>query len=203
MYETREQYLVALMNELDSAVFKTNGFKMPRKVRVTCGFPSQNPLAQKKRRIGECWPPEWSADGTTEIIISMVLDGSTQDKRIVIAETLAHEMVHAVDGCRNGHKKPFRDIATKIGFAGKMTATKAVPELVKMIKPILKRLGKYPHGELDRSKVKKQTTRNIKLVCYDCSWNCRTARKNIEEVRESGGQLICSNSACGGTMTIS
>ena len=74
-------------------------------------------------------------------------------------------MVHAIDNCKNGHKKPFKDIATKVGLTGKMTATEPNEDLKKLLKDVEEDLGQYPHKSLEPSTKNKQTTRMLKLVC--------------------------------------
>ena len=157
--------------------FKRDGIKLP-KYRATIGLPSRGGLAARNRTIGQCWYPEASADGTTEIMVS-----PTQDVPLDIAQVTLHEMVHATLGAGFGHRSEFRTIATACGLVGKMTATEAGPEFTKRVTPILKRLGKLNHKKLDATiGVKKQTTRMIKVTCtnHDCGMVFRTSNKWVE-----------------------
>ena len=96
--------------------------------------------------------------------------------------TLVHELVHAVDDCQHGHKKPFKDIATRVGLTGKMTATLESEELNKYFKDkIISELGDYPHANIEVNK-RKQTTRMLKVECNACGFNYRTSRKMIERI---------------------
>lgn len=147
------------------------------KYRVTCGFPSTRGTISKNRTIGQCFSDEMSDDKTHELIVSMTIDDD-----IEVAATLAHEMVHAVVGIEAGHRKPFRDVAIRIGLTGKMTATIAGEKFIEFVKPHLKKLGKYPHSKINyNNPVKKQTTRMIKCECEVCGYVVRTTRSWIDE----------------------
>ena len=157
---TREQWLIRLARELER-LFKRVGAPALPAYRVTCGWPSRKALTRKNKVIGQCFDKSCSKDKTTELIISMYIDNETD-----AAQILAHEMIHASVGTKAGHGKPLRDVALAIGLAGKMTATIAGPEFLKWIKPVLKKIGKYPHATVDAAAAtKKQGTRMIKVAC--------------------------------------
>jgi hypothetical protein len=173
-YATREQWLAAAVVLIDKQVFRTC---MPKKWRVTCGWPSLRAMSAKNTRIGECWDKVCSPDQHFEIIISMRLDDVGR-----VLDTLTHEMVHAVVGCAAGHKGPFKKLARSIGLEGKLTATHAGPQLTKQLDKIARDLGPYPHAKLDIYKQhKKQSTRLIKCECGECGYTVRTTRKWIDE----------------------
>ena len=162
---------------------------VPDKLRASCGWPSKSGLAKKKRRIGEAWSAKCSGDETFEIFISPVL----KDGRPVLA-TLVHEIVHCAVGVEAGHKGPFKRIALAIGLEGKMTETVAGEGLLKRIDEIIAQVGPYPHAELRSSNAdKKQTCRQLKVICKECGCICRMSRKVIDEVG-------CPTCACGGEM---
>jgi len=157
---TREQWLIRLGRELER-LFKRVGAPALPAYRVTCGWPSRKALTRRNKVIGQCFDKSCSKDKTTELIVSMYIDNETD-----AAQILAHEMVHASVGTKAGHGKAFRDVAIAIGLTGKMTATVAGPEFIKWIKPVLKRIGKYPHATVDAAAAtKKQGTRMIKVAC--------------------------------------
>ena len=185
---TKENWLTEAVNLL-ALEFKIEGLVMPKKWRISSGFPSKGGLAAKKRTIGQCWSPEASKDGTTEIIISI-----TQDDELIILGVICHEMVHAT-GIMN-HGPAFKKIATACGLTGKMTATEEGPEFVKRTKAIRKTLKKFPHAALDATVgVKKQTTRMIKVECsHGCGMVFRTSRKWLVE----NGSDVFSCPICGG-----
>ena len=183
---TREEWLNALANKL-RADFKALGYSLPTKLHISCGWPLGRALEDAKgsRSIGQCFDASLSKNGFTEIFISPFLD-----KKMRVAETLIHELVHAAVGTKHGHRAPFRRCAVELGLQGKMTHTHAGSKLRERLNELSKPLGKYPHSTLDVSKRKKQTTRMIKLQCDDCGYVVRTSDKWIQV-----GVPIC---CCGG-----
>ena len=107
---TKENWLSDAVLELENE-FKLEGLRMPAKWRISSGFPSKGGLAAKKRTIGQCWSPEASKDGTTEIIISI-----TQDDETKILGVIAHEMCHAILGIKAGHGPKFKKLANSNGL---------------------------------------------------------------------------------------
>lgn len=186
-YKTREQWLNAAV-DLMRPLFKENFNPIPKKVRVTCGWPSKSALAAKSRRIGECWSPSASGDKVTEMFISPYLH-DVANPGLGVLETLVHEAVHAAVGVEHGHKAPFGKMARAIGLEGKLTSTHAGETLMKQIKAWAKKLGQYPHAKLDYTKGprKKQGTRLIKCECSECGYTVRTTKKWLVEV----GAPIC------------
>ncbi len=75
---------------------------------------------------------------------------------------------------------PIRRIALAVGLAGKMTATHASPELTERLNVLCSQIGPYPHTSLDRSQLKKQSTRMLKVECPECGYTVRTTAKWIE-----------------------
>lgn len=180
-HQTREQWLLAAVNAM-RPLFANRAYTVPDQVRVTCGWPSKSALSPKSKRIGECWSPEASADGTTEIFISPFLFEVAAPRGVL--STLLHEVVHAVVGLEAKHGKPFKQCALKMGLVGKMTSTEAGEELLETLKEIATELGEYPHAKLDslKSPRKTQTTRMVKCECKECGFIVRTTRKWLEEV---------------------
>jgi len=172
----RETYLENAIAEL-RPLFKAQGATIPKKVRVTCGWPSKSAGRSSKRRIGECWSADASGDKTVEVIISMVID-----QPLAALDILTHELVHAAVGNECGHKGPFRKLALALGLTGKMTATVAGETLTKELKAIVKRLGRYPHSSIDFSSRKIQSTRLLRAKCCDtdCGMIFRTTSKWLE-----------------------
>jgi hypothetical protein len=175
---TREEWLLAMTEEL-RPLFAAAAAPLPEKLRVSCGWPSNRGLASPgstSRTIGQCWPTDFSADGTPEVFVSPYVADAVD-----VAAVLVHELIHVFDNCRNGHKAPFRRIALAVGLAGRMTATHAGPELAAHLNALCSKVGPYPHASLDRSQVKKQGTRMLKVECPDCGYTVRTTAKWIEE----------------------
>jgi hypothetical protein len=183
-FSTREEWLVAAIEALGKTVFADAGVELPP-VRVSVGWPGGR--GKKENVIGQCWPTGLAADKKAQLFISPVLNDGAR-----VLDVLAHELVHAADDCKNGHKAPFAKIAKAIGLTGKMTATVATPELVEKLNAIVLELGVYPHAELAKSggshEPKKQGTRQIKVSCpVESGYIVRMTRKWIEEL----GTPIC------------
>ena len=195
-HKNRETYLEAAIVEM-RPMFKANKAPLPKKIKVTCGWPSKSAGRSSKRRIGECWDKSASADKTTiNIIISMVIDNPLE-----ALDVLAHELVHATVGNEHGHRGPFKTLARAIGLEGKLTATTAGPELEKHLKGIVKTLGKYPHSKIDFDARKKQSTRMIKVQCEnsmneDCGMIFRTTRRWVDALAARALNFACP--ICGG-----
>jgi hypothetical protein len=99
---------------------------------------------------------------------------------LVVLGVLVHELVHAVDDCRSGHRGAFARIARGVGLEGRMTTSTPGPELAMRLNGLARALGPYPHGALGIAAepvAAKPTTRLIKAVCPDCGYATWTARK--------------------------
>ena len=173
-YKTREDWLAAAVG-LIGGLFKQ---QVP-KVRVSCGWPSSRGVANKKYAIGECWPPKAAQDKVPQIFISPRIENADTTG---VLPTLVHELIHAIDENKNGHKGPFRRMAKEVGLVGKMTATEAGPELMQKLAGMQRSLGEYPHSLLKPGfrLTKKQTTRLIKCECDACGYNVRVTRKWLD-----------------------
>lgn len=169
----REDWLTQLAERLNVLLF---GSRMP-KYRVSCSWPSRGATARRNKVVGQCFYPDSSTDKTTEIFISPYLADP-----IEVAGTLAHEMVHAIVGAAAGHGKPFRELALEIGLTGPMRSTGEGPKFIEAVKPVLEKIGAYPHATLNASaKVAKQSTRLKKASC-SCGYTVRITKKWLDEV---------------------
>ena len=179
----REQWLTQAAQDLETTLFAPLDKSLPTKWRVSCSWPSSRASGKNsKGTIGQCFYPSASADGTSEMLVSM-----SQDDPIEVLAILAHEMIHAIEGAAVGHGAPFKRTALAIGLTGKMTATIAGDAFKQSAQPIIDNLGDYPHAAIDLTKRKKQTTRMVKMLCGDCGYIARTSRANIEK----HGATIC------------
>lgn len=169
-YATREEWLEAAVSELSSRVFGMQDYDVPP-VSVSVGFPSSKALGMKTRVVGECWPRKASDDGKNQIFISPLLDNPEKSVGV-----LAHELVHAIDDCENGHKKAFVKICDKVGLTEGPPKSRAPgQELLLKIERIVKELGDFPAAPLHAiGKDKKQTTRMLKVICPECGYTVRT-----------------------------
>ena len=184
---TREEWLVSGVELLQDRVFKQADLEIPNDVKVACGFPSSNAKAGKNQAIGVCHPRSHSEDKVNEIFINPCESDSLR-----VLDVLAHELIHAIDDCKNGHKKPFKDMAVAVGLTGKMTATVATPELEEILQKMVAEIGKYPHAKIDTSQKKKQTTRQKKVECSSCEGIFYTSRKHLQALSDYSPCPFCS-----------
>lgn len=143
-HTTREGWLVDAMAALDKEFFAENGYELPEKLQVSCGFPRGISKA-----IGQCCDPQVSADGTTQMFICPSLGKDP----IQVLGVLLHEMIHAAVGIECGHRGAFRKLAKEFGLEGKMTATFVAEEtdLHRKMEVINGRLGPYPHAPMKKT----------------------------------------------------
>ena len=171
---TREEYLQKAKDELNGRVFKQAGYEIPE-VKIACSW-ALGTADKNKKTLGQCVPRSWSKANINEIMIMPTVDDSEQ-----VIDTLAHELVHAVDDNKSGHGAGFRKICLAVGLNGssQMRYACAGDELKQTITEIVKDIGLYPHNELQIHKHKRQTTRMLKVSCTECNFSYRTSRKNI------------------------
>lgn len=155
---TREQYLVAAVEELRPWFAKAK-LEIPP-VKVSCGFPSKNPL----KNLGECWSATCTNDGSRHIFIT-----PTHKNVIEALGTLAHELLHSTldDDAKHGPK--FKDAMKVVGLEGKAIHAGPGPELQLFIEKIVEKLGDYPNPTLKpKEKSKKERAegkKSFKLFC--------------------------------------
>lgn len=195
--KTREEWLLRAAAEF-AAIFGDVGESVPQ-IRVSVGWPGSG----RRAVIGECWSGSAATDGVAQIFISPTLDDAVR-----VLDVLLHEMIHAIDENKSGHRGRFAKIAKAVGLEGPMTATKAGEALQARLEGVHARLGTYPHAALNRGLVldpttpggdvpegaprtsgpKKQTTRMLKVSCAEGSgYVVRMTRKWLDEF----GAPIC------------
>ena len=139
---TREAWLLFAVGHL-APIFSEAGYNLPR-VRVSCAVPS---TSKRGSAVGQCWPTSRSADQVNEIYISPVHADALE-----VLDTLTHELVHAIDDCKNRHGAEFKKIALAVGLQGKMREASAGPNLRERLVVIASQLtadlGPYPHAKL-------------------------------------------------------
>lgn len=144
-------------------------------VHVSTGWPSTLGTSTKKRRVGECWRPETSADGHSHIFISPVVADTMQ-----VLGVLTHELIHAIYP-EAKHKGKFVTEAKAVGLVPPWTGTSVGPELEPTLKAFAEQLGEYPHYALTPSLQRKvQTTRQLKVQCPACGYTLRVTRKWLD-----------------------
>ena len=170
-HATRESWLTAAAHAM-RPMFDAQGADKYPKFRVSCGWPK----GARGKTIGQAWHPKDSGDATSELFISPSLDNVGE-----VLATLMHELVHAVVGNEAGHKGPFRKLAKGLGLEGKMTATVAGEQLAADLLLLNGALGPYPHAELSKLSVTKQSTRMLRCKCPKCGCILRMTSKWLEE----------------------
>lgn len=129
---------------------------VPTDVKVSCGFPGGG---SPRKRIGECWSRSASKAKVNEIFIN-----PTQADKTQVLAILAHELCHAIDDCKSGHKAPFARLARGIGLTGAMTATVAGAEFTEWALAL--ELPDFPHAALlPRGARSDRSGARIKLTC--------------------------------------
>lgn len=186
MYETREQYLNAALEEL-RPVFDAKGHSLPDLIRVTCGFPSSKARSQH-RAIGEHWSPAASDDGHHEILISPVMDDPYE-----VFGILVHELCHAAtDG--DGHRGRFPALARALWLEGKPTSTTIGTQFRVQFQALVESLGTYPHAALNVGRTRKvQSTRMLKAFCPACGYTIRLSTKWAYDSNNNTNLPLCPN----------
>jgi len=171
---TREEWLNIAVKEL-RPLFKKINVELPEQIDVTCSWPGGG---SAKKRIGECWSRSASPSGVNQIFISPTLG----DDPVAMIDTLLHEMCHAADDCKNGHRGPFAQMMRALGFVGKMTTSTPGEELKATLtainEKIEKRVGKYPHRSM--SPKAGRAKKNWYKVYCTCGWYCKMNQKHID-----------------------
>lgn len=179
--------------------FEELGHPLP-KFRVAVGFPS---AGMKGRAIAECWDKRASGDDHFEIFLR-----PDQQDSMMCAANLAHELIHAAVGLKEGHGGAFAKVALAIGLNRPLTATTAGPGFIEWCQPLIDELGPIPHAPLrwsgsagvhrgkggieagddegdsddtpDSSGPKKQKARLVKACCGECGYTVRVTQKWLE-----------------------
>ena len=125
----------------------------------------------RSKHLGACYPSSRSNDGANEILITI----HSNDSLRILGAT-AHELIHAYDDCKSGHRGAFRTAALAIGLEGKMTATTPGPELTALLNEYVTLLGPIPHAALSHI-AKDKGRNNNKLVCSDCGFQSNLSAK--------------------------
>lgn len=173
---SRESWLLEAV-EIMREWFQEHDSAIPDKVRVSVGFAK----GQRKSTIGVCYASRAASDGVHQLFMSPVMD-----EPVKVLATLLHELVHAADDCKSGHRGEFARLARALGLEGKLTATVPGDALTLRLKDVAGKLGEYAHAALNPLEMGPvQKTRMIKIhapkeVC--CGMILRTTEKWLTEV---------------------
>jgi len=172
---TREAWLLFAVGHI-APIFAECGHIIPR-VRVSCAVPA---TSRRGSAVGQCWPTTRSADQVNEIYISPV-----HTDPVEVLDTLTHELVHAVDDCRNRHGAEFRKIALAVGLQGKMREASAGPRLRErfalIADTLISEVGPYPHGKLSvGGAIFGQSRRPARAECPRCRFKVSMLRQYLQ-----------------------
>ena len=172
---TREEWLERMTAALRPK-FKAAGYTLPKKLGVSCGFPSAG-TARKSPVVGECWNVAASEGGRNEIFISPVISDSAGAGAVLV-----HELIHTVMPDDVAHNGPFATAHRALGLIDKPTTCVPGEALKRDLAAIIKTIGPYPHAKLKLGirRTKKQTTRLLKAECPDCGYTIRVTAKWVE-----------------------
>ncbi|MEU9058994.1 hypothetical protein AB0D13_08995 [Streptomyces sp. NPDC048430] len=138
---TREEWLHRAIDALRPE-FEKIEFPLPEKIHISVGF-GYGAKRESESILGQCWSSGASEDGVNHLFISPEMKDESR-----VLDVLIHELVHAADDCKSGHKGAFTTAAKALGLVGKMTATVASPELAEKLRDLAKTLGPYSHATL-------------------------------------------------------
>ena len=172
---TREAWLLFAINHL-APIFSEAGYTVPR-VRVSCAVPA---TSKRGNAVGQCRPTSRSADQVNEIYISPV-----HADPIEVLDTLTHELVHAVDDCKNRHGAEFKKIALAVGLQGKMREASAGPQLKARLEKIaavlVSEIGPYPHAKLMvGGAIYEQARKPARAECPHCKFKISMLRQYLD-----------------------
>lgn len=181
-FKTREQWLEAAVKEISKSIFAPKNIEVPA-VRVSVGWPGGR--GKKQGVVGQCFASMSATDKVSQIFVSPAVD-----KTLYVLATLAHELVHAVDDCKSGHKKDFIKIAREIGFEPEWTSSENRSDaLTENLQAVAEQLGEFPHAAIrQEERPTTQRTYMLKLVCqHDDEYKLRLTQKMLDEY----GAPIC------------
>lgn len=171
--QTREEWLLEFVEVIDKLVFTRAGYPIPP-IRITIGFPITEGGARKKGESrGDCWSRDASTDGVNEIFLNPTIPFAKS-----FLSVLTHELVHAVDDCKSGHKGRFRTICDAVGMIGDPYED-AHPNwtLFTVIELICRELPPFPYGvscPADKEESRQIRTRMQTYECLACGYTGRT-----------------------------
>ena len=148
--------------------------------RVSVGFPKHS---RGGKAVAVCFSKEASTNGMNEIFINPEIDDP-----IEVLSAVTHELIHATDDLRSGHRHFFAAVARSVGLEGPLTATFAGDALKATLEEYVAMLGSFPHNRMvmDRAH-KKGTTRQLKVECdwLLCGFMFRTSQAQMDKMMSS------------------
>lgn len=176
-HETREAWLASAVRKIaeeNAETFTEHGdAKILDNILISAGFPSRG--GANGNVVGQCWATK-NSDGKAHIFVNPRLHDPYE-----ILAVICHEMSHAADDCKSGHKGPFVRMFKALRLEGKPTCSDFGDRFKTYAWHLLEALGTYPHSALTPNPdEKKQKTRMMKVVCPACGYLVRTTSKWLE-----------------------
>ena len=180
------QWFETATQKLDDVLFRPLGYQVPKNIRIMVAPIKKSKNTSANTTLGVCHPSSWS-HGVNIIHLNI----STTDKTdsVNVLATLIHELIHAIDDNKSGHKKggAFDKMARAVGLDGMLTATYAGKELESRLNKLIKEIGKFPAQAVSLEGLRSDTCRNIKLECSGtddviCDHGFNINRQRIEEM---------------------
>jgi hypothetical protein len=182
---TREEWLSECADLMLLELFTPiTTIRSSMRIKVSVGY-APNTKANSNV-IGCCLSSVCSGEGYNEIFISPTINDSS-----TVLATLAHEICHAIDDNKSGHRGEFARLARAVGLAGKLTATTAGDKLQTSIDEYIDIMGEIPHSAVDLSSKPRQKNRNLKVWCDSCGFKFNTSITQINHVIETAGCISC------------
>lgn len=176
--ENREEWLVNVGQYMAETIL--HGVPVPDDWRVSCGWAP----GSRKNTLGVCLMRSESEAGVNEIFISPHISDS-----LTAAGILLHELIHAADDGKSGHRGDFAKWARMAGFRSPLTELNPSETLKMHLEEVVSVWGDYPHAAIVRRDVKKQSTRMLKVECKDCGVVWRASRASLRTIRD--GHCLC------------
>jgi hypothetical protein len=189
----REGWLEAL-TALLRPVFEEAEKPLPETIRVSCGFPS---TGARSKRVGEHHRATSFSSGicknnnSEETERSEIFITPYENQSLEVAGILLHELCHAALPSGTKHGKPFKELATKLGLEGRMTATTIGEKAKELLEPLIEKLGPYPHSEMVRSFGRGAPTEQARLVTVRCGCCGFRALMERNDYVDNGYRLQC------------
>ncbi len=157
--ENREHWLNEGATLIDAVVLAPNHVSAPLSaIKLSCGYP---PHARGTRQNARTLQRSASQAHVNEIYINPKL----ADPRVIL-EVLAKHLVLAR---HDASAKEARADATLIGIVGSLNDERPVisRDLKDLLDELAAELPKYPHKPVDATKLEKDTTRQLLVICRD------------------------------------
>ena len=185
MQLSREQWLTEISDLMLADLFLPVGLtiRSDLKLKLSVGFPPG--VRANSRVVACCFPSSASSEGYSEIFISPVIDDSLE-----VLTCLVHEICHAIDDNKGGHKGMFAMLAQGVGLMRPFASAHASPELNEFLQSYIDMFGDIPHASIDYTARKQQSNRQLKVWC-ECGFKFNTSRLQIEKCVSIHGGIMC------------